>query len=171
MYHKESPLSQNAIAEYAERLLDHHKPEDMRDLAKKLGGKVEQHTRHLAKRFLDVDKPGRFTIWLPTVQGERRDTFCIARGIGYYMLHYLYPGLEQCMHYSAPGHHHSMVQANIFALNLLAPREKFIELYQEFDGDLMKVTQVLPISDKAALHRAVTLGIYDEKKDPFLKGV
>lgn len=168
-YHKESPLSKNAIEEYAERMLEHHKPKDIRDLLQKLGGKAEQHTRPLAKRFLDVNKPHKFTVWLPAVQGEQRDLFCIAQGIGYYVLHYLYPALEQCMHYSKPAHQKSIVQANVFALNLLAPKDKFKELYYEFDGDLMKISDVLPISYDAALHRAVSLGIYDEKKDVFLQ--
>lgn len=158
-YHKESPLSKEAIEEYAERMLEHHKPKDVRDLLQKLGGKVEQHTRPLAKRFLDVDKPRKFTVWLPAAQGEQRDLFCIAQSIGYYVLHYLHPGLEHCMHYSKPAHEKSIVQANIFALNLLAPRKRFIELFHQFKGDADRIADELDISRKVVIHRAATLGL------------
>lgn len=155
-------LSNAAIREYAERVGEHYQiydragTADIRELVRKLGGRVEIGD---TKESLRVSREGDFVIYLPRVTSSRRDRFTIAHELGHYFLHYLHPKREDGAAFGRGERNDVETQANVFASSLLMPAESFRKVYARHGGDSYAVARALEVSPAAVEVRAQVLGL------------
>lgn len=160
-----SPLSNSAIAEYAERVARHHKvygPSgklDIDRLVKTLGGRVEVSRALFAPEALTVNSPSDFVVHLPPVTSNRRDRFTIAHELGHYFLHYLHEGKEGPAGFGRGQRNRAETQANVFASSLLMPEVEFRAAASRLGNDWWAVADVFGVSPAAAEVRAQVLGL------------
>ncbi|TFC92879.1 ImmA/IrrE family metallo-endopeptidase [Cryobacterium sp. TMT4-31] len=161
----ESPLSNRAISEYAERVGTHHGiysetgQADLKRLIGILGGHVDVSPSVYAGEALSVRTRGDFTVHLPPMTSDRRDRFTMAHELGHYFLHYLQPAFEGPRTFGRGTRNKAETQANFFAASLLMPADKFKASHAVHGSDWWAVANVFGVSPKAAEVRAQVLGI------------
>ncbi|MEN0083162.1 MAG: ImmA/IrrE family metallo-endopeptidase [Leifsonia sp.] len=160
-----SPLSSSAIAEYAERVAEHHQVfgdrnrADLESLVRTLGGRIDVSSSFLAEEALTVRGPRDFTVHLPPMTSNRRDRFTIAHELGHYFLHYLQPGHEDPLLFGRGQRNRAETQANYFAASLLMPAERFRRAFAQCGGDMWELADEFDVSPRAAEVRAQVLGL------------
>lgn len=160
-----SPLSNSAIAEYAERVAEAHGQYeaagrvDLQALLGRLGGRVQTSMDIAAPEALTVYEHGNFTVHLPPLTSDRRDRFTIAHELGHYFLHYLYPKANGLMSFGRGSQNRAETQANVFASSLLMPAGPFRASVERHGKDWWKVGDEFGVSPKAAEVRANVLRI------------
>lgn len=158
-------ISSAAVAEYAERVGEHHGiyddrgRADIKALLERLGGRVEASSSMVAREALVVDGRGRFRVVLPPATSARRDRFTIAHELGHYFLHYLLPQKTGPERFWRGARNRAETQANIFAASLLMPSGPFREAVERHGDDWHAVAAVFDVSPRAAEVRAELLGI------------
>lgn len=165
MSHAESRLSNAAIAEYAERVAEHHdifanrRSADVKGLVRTLGGRVTVAESFSATEALTVFEPGNFIVHLPPMTSDRRDRFTIAHELGHYFLHYLHPGHATPERFGRGARNRAETQANYFAAALLMPSTRFRETFKALEGDVWDVADAFEVSPRAVEVRAQALGL------------
>lgn len=154
-------LTNQAIADYAERIGRHHGiyssgRADLDMLLKKIGGSVDYAE---TEESLHVRSRGDFTIFLPYFTSKARDRFTIAHELGHYFLHYRLAKVEGNKRFGRGDRNRAETEANVFASALLMPAEDFTQLWHEVDGDEWQVARRLDVSPAAASVRAEVLGL------------
>lgn len=161
----ESPLSNRAISEYAERIGRFHNAysaegrADIAWLVRALGGSVDVSDSVFAREALTVNAPGDFLVHLPPMTSDRRDRFTIAHELGHYFLHYLEPAVEGPKTFGRGERNRGETQANVFAAALLMPAEFFRQAHARVGDDWWTLAEVFGVSPKAAEVRAQVLGL------------
>lgn len=161
----ESPLSNRAISEYAERIGRFHNAystegrADIKWLVRALGGTVDVSESVFAREALTVNAPGDFLVHLPPMTSDRRDRFTIAHELGHYFLHYLEPKVAGSKTFGRGERNRGETQANVFAAALLMPSEFFREAYARVGSDWWTLAETFGVSPKAAEVRAQVLGL------------
>ncbi len=163
---KLSPLSADAIREYAERVGHHHNiydsqgKADLQLLVKKIGGEFAEKDN---PTWLKITQPRNFSISLPSFISSRRQRLNISQAIGFYFLHYLHPGLTDTVIFKRSElNKEAVVQANIFTSALLMPSEQFIKLYDDYGTSRnwkWILSDIFQVSPKAVFVRAQTLNL------------
>lgn len=157
-----SRLSYDAIREYAERVGQHYAiydrsgAGDVRDLVRKLGGRVVVGD---SRESLHVNEVGNFTIYLPHMTSSRRDRFTIAHELGHYFLHYLHPNREAPASFGRGERNTVETQANVFASALLMPAEPFEREWKRHSGNARALATIFAVSPNAVEVRAEVLGL------------
>jgi hypothetical protein len=128
---------------------------DIRDLLLKIGGQVAAVRGGPIE--LDVEGPGRFTVFEEESTNNRRRRFATTRSIAHYYLHYLHPGLEGHMSFYRGGDGDVQTQADVFAATLLMPADQFRDAFHVWNGDTRKLANVFDVSPQAAEVRAHVL--------------
>lgn len=160
-----SPLSNAAIAEYAERVAEAHgeylsgNRVDLERLVGRLGGRIQTSLDILNHEALTVHERGNFTVHLPPLTSDRRDRFTIAHELGHYFLHYLHPGESGPKGFARGSRNRAETQANIFASSLLMPRQQFVEAVDRYGQDWWRIGDEFGVSPSAASVRAQVLGL------------
>lgn len=160
-----SGLSNNAIAVYGERVAEYHRDNsdvnvgDVRELTKKLGGRIEESRDFITEESLHVYDKGDFVIRLPLMTSHRRDTFTIAHELGHYFLHYRLKAEDGEKRFSRGGRDRAETEANVFAAALLMPSTDFRRSYRANKGDIGAVSDEFGVSEAAASVRASVLGL------------
>ncbi|PWC05427.1 ImmA/IrrE family metallo-endopeptidase [Agromyces badenianii] len=160
-----SPLSNSAIAEYAERVGAFHNiydidgRADLHELVRLLGGRVDVSSSFFADEALTVRAAGDFTVHLPPMTSDRRDRFTIAHELGHYFLHYLQPEETGERGFGRGSQSRAETQANYFAASLLMPSEVFKNSFRKCGGDLWTLADDFGVSHRAAEVRAQVLGL------------
>jgi predicted transcriptional regulator len=161
----ESPLSNRAISDYAERIGQFHNaysPEGRADidlLVRALGGTVDVSESVFAREALTVNGKGDFLVHLPPMTSNRRDRFTIAHELGHYFLHYLEPKVEGRKDFGRGERNRGETQANVFAAALLMPAEHFRAAHARVGNDWWTLADIFDVSPKAAEVRAQVLGL------------
>ena len=159
-----SPLSNRAIAEYAERVGEAHNAYSdegrlaLDSLVERLGGRIETSREFIAPEALTVYGKGQFTVHLPPLTSDRRDRFTVAHELGHYFLHYLHAGQAEPMTFGRGARNRAETQANVFASSLLMPAAQFRAAIQRYGADWWRIGDVFGVSPSAAEVRAQVLG-------------
>jgi IrrE N-terminal-like domain len=128
---------------------------DIRELLLKTGGQLSAVRGGPIE--LEVEGPGRFTVFEEESTTDRRRRFATARSIGHYYLHYLHPGLEGQMSFPRGGYGDVHTQANVFAATLLMPADQFRAAFHRWNGDTGKLGNLFNVSPQAVEVRAHVL--------------
>jgi IrrE N-terminal-like domain len=128
---------------------------DIRGLLLRIGGQVSAVRGGPIE--LDVEGPGRFTVFEEDWTDNRSRRFATTRSIGHYYLHYLHPGLEGQMSFYRGGDGDVHTQAEVFAATLLMPADQFRAAFHLWNGDSWKLGDVFDVSPQAAEVRAHVL--------------
>jgi Zn-dependent peptidase ImmA (M78 family) len=159
-----SPLSNQAISEYASRIGSHYGiydefgRADVEKLVEALGGRIRTAREVFSPEALSVYAPGSFDIYLPPITSSRRDRFTVAHEIGHYFLHYVHPGISTPMTFGRGSRNRAETQANYFAAALLMPEAAFREARRRVGDDWWALSETFGVSPSAAEVRAQVVG-------------
>ena len=108
--------------------------------------------------FFDQDSK---TIFVNDYYPATRNLFTIAHEIGHYVLHEgTQNRFDQYHKYSSEELHRER-EANNFAGELLMPKYKFIEVFNEVKGNIKKIAERFGVSQSAVEVRGFCLGLID----------
>lgn len=158
---KPANLTNQAIADYAERVGRHHSiyddgHADLDKLLRRLGGAVAYAE---TAESLHVDARGDFTVFLPHFTSSARDRFTIAHELGHYFLHYRLAKLDGPKRFRRGARNRAETEANVFASALLMPAAEFTRAWRRANGDEWRVALHFEVSPAAASVRAQVLGL------------
>ena len=167
---KPSGLSKRSIYELAEKVagqLGYPAGGDLIEVVRKLGGRVEYRNYWNLdddSGSLDVDRDGKFRIYVPADTGPARDKFTIAHELGHYVLHYLWMkkhghSFDEGLKASRYGSDRAEWEANWFAAAFLMPASEFRAAALRLNRDYAELGRRFGVSASAAQVRCRALNI------------
>lgn len=90
-----------------------------------------------------------------------RNLFTVAHEIGHYILHNGTNNRFDSYHQYTPEENKMEREANNFAASLLMPSYKFIEMFNKFHANILEISDVFGVSQRATEIRAFNLGLID----------
>lgn len=108
--------------------------------------------------YLDVTNK---TIFVNEAYPATRNLFTIAHELGHYILHRSSQNRFDDKHKYTSEELQREHEANEFAGELLMPQYKFLEMFEKFCGNTLKISDIFGVSQKAVEVRAFNLGLID----------
>lgn len=167
--HRDLPTSSDALRRYGEEVSSHHgtySSEGAVDVVRLLGMLGGRHTPDTDFLELHVYRPGEFTVYLPRFQGKNRNRFSIAHVLGHYFVHYRAPRLdgEKTFH-REECQGRVNVEANLFAVGMLLPEEKFRLAWESSGGNVWHLAGLFEVAPAMVRHHGEVLGLKKASDD------
>lgn len=168
-----------AVAEDVAKKLEYRPGDDLREVVKKLGGKISYVDfwggyapggASGASGSIEVfgeDSNLAFEIRLALDTGELRDRFTIAHELGHYVLHFLYPNAMENANLTRlvaerNGSGQAEKEANWFAASFLMPSAEYKKMFSKFEGNHLALSEYFKVSVQASSIRAQVLQLNND---------